>query len=304
MIQNSFSKRIAPKTDNQLLELTTMSEELKNTIWNLCTDIVEQFVNTRTMFHSGAHSHRQSGFGGGYMSPRRDPLEESNLWGSYGKELARSVLRIPVDNVRVGRTEWTRSWLLKEIRTLPYNQIYEILEETFAWAERPVSSIPEINMWLERENSGYRMLNTGELVPLTNAEELATIQDALCIGTAVKYDTVRCHIEKAVEHFRRKPTPDIHKTIEESIHALEAFAREYTGKPSVVLSAALKQEPLKSKLHPCLLEGIEKLYAYAGDEGGIRHSLKGSSRLSLAEARFALVTCSAISNFLMELTIS
>ena len=51
--------------------------------------------------------------------------------------------------------------------------------------------------------------------------------------------------------------------------------------------------------HPTLLEAFTKLYAYTSDANGIRHGHLGDSYVSLAEARFMLVSCSAFVNYLL-----
>ena len=54
------------------------------------------------------------------------------------------------------------------------------------------------------------------------------------------------------------------------------------------------------KLHPCLNSGIDKLYSYACDQGGVRHAEhEAESIVTFEEAKFMMVTCSAIVNYLV-----
>ena len=53
-------------------------------------------------------------------------------------------------------------------------------------------------------------------------------------------------------------------------------------------------------MHPCLNSGIDKLYSYACDQGGIRHAERETeSTVTFEEAKFMMVTCSAIVNYLV-----
>jgi hypothetical protein len=52
-------------------------------------------------------------------------------------------------------------------------------------------------------------------------------------------------------------------------------------------------------MHPALRTALGKLYAYAGDADGIRHALSGEgSNASFDDAKFMLVLCSALVNYL------
>ena len=42
------------------------------------------------------------------------------------------------------------------------------------------------------------------------------------------------------------------------------------------------------EIHPALLLGFEKIYAYTSDQGGIRHALFDSDKTSFSDAKFML----------------
>jgi len=51
-----------------------------------------------------------------------------------------------------------------------------------------------------------------------------------------------------------------------------------------------------------LAKGYNKIYGWTSDEGGIRHALsdKGDVEITLADARYMLVSCSAFVNYLIS----
>ncbi len=65
------------------------------------------------------------------------------------------------------------------------------------------------------------------------------------------------------------------------------------------LHEALEAVSAKIEMHPALKAGLEKLYAYTSDEGGIRHAILEEMNVDEADARFMIVTCSAFVNFLI-----
>ena len=83
--------------------------------------------------------------------------------------------------------------------------------------------------------------------------------------------------------------------------AVEATCRIIAEKDSATLGEALKLLAKHGlKLHPCLNSGIDKLYSYACDQGGVRHAEhEAESIVTFEEAKFMMVTCSAIVNYLV-----
>jgi hypothetical protein len=100
--------------------------------------------------------------------------------------------------------------------------------------------------------------------------------------------------------YARKPNPDYRNTIKEAISAVESAARIISNKPTATLGEAIKIVDDKFGLHPAFTQGVLKFYGYTSGEGGIRHSLTEASNIDEVDARFALVLCSTISNFLIS----
>ena len=78
---------------------------------------------------------------------------------------------------------------------------------------------------------------------------------------------------------------------------MEAAARVITGNHRATLGDALKKLDAIKPLHPAFKQAMEKLYGYASDEGGIRHSLIDLPKVDEADAKFMIVACSSFIDF-------
>jgi len=98
----------------------------------------------------------------------------------------------------------------------------------------------EINQVLIEENSAYRISQEGLVIPITNEEELAAVDQA----SRNPYNSVSTHIEKAISHFKSQ-APDYANSIKESILAVEAICKIIIEDERATLGKAIKK--LKEK---------------------------------------------------------
>ncbi|AVB76294.1 AbiJ-NTD4 domain-containing protein [Methanococcus maripaludis] len=150
------------------------------------------------------------------------------------------------------------------------------------------------NTLMEKERASYRLIENN-IVPITNTEEINEIKTAL--NPPEKYKFVGDHLKKALELYSNKEKPDYENSIKESISALESLAKIRLNNEKGTLGRLLPQ----LGLHEDFELGIKKLYSWTSDDkGGIRHGKKGDTGSYEAEARYMLVTCSTLSNYLIS----
>lgn len=153
----------------------------------------------------------------------------------------------------------------------------------------------EMNSCLEEEYVGYRFVNN-EIIPITNTEEASSITKAL----SSPYERVNQSIAKANSYLSNK-SRDYENSIKESITAVETLCSILTGKEKATMGQMLNELDKAKQIHPALKEAINKLYGFASDTPGVRHGVeKESMSIDFAEAKFVLVTCSAIINYVIE----
>lgn len=152
------------------------------------------------------------------------------------------------------------------------------------------------NKVLLRERSSFRFSGL-VLVRLTAQQELSEVSVAITNDISRE---VSAHISRSAELFSQRPVPDYRNSIKESISAVEAAVRVVTGKKTYGIEKPLKLIEEEISIHPALIRGFEKLYAFSSDEGGIRHALMDEPNISEAHARYMLVSCSAFANYLLS----
>lgn len=178
-------------------------------------------------------------------------------------------------------------------------RVYDFLEfcHNFLVQEDFYISAPSfssgINSILIKNNAGYRMIK-GQITPITNENEIKTIQQAIDDSP---YKEINIHLTSALKFFSDKTTPDYRNSIKESISAVEVFCRKITGEST--LDRALKKLQAKGIIIPNMLkESIEKLYFFTNGKEGIRHALMDDPKVGQAEAYFMLIACSSFINYL------
>ena len=172
-------------------------------------------------------------------------------------------------------------------------KVYDLIEEFYRYFG--YKSIKDYtNEILEKENCAYRLVDSN-IVEITAECEIKEIEKAVASNDIA----VKSHITKALSHLSDRENPDYRNSIKESISAVEALCRKFTGEST--LDKSLKK--LESKglvLNPQLKAGLEKIYFYTNSEGGLRHSLLDESKVDQADAKFMLVSCSAFVNYIIS----
>lgn len=156
--------------------------------------------------------------------------------------------------------------------------------------------VSSINRVLERERSGYRLVDVS-VVAVTDDLELSAIDDA--IGHGGDFEGARVHLRRALECLSKKPEPDFPNTVKEAISAVESAVGAVAGGGDT-LGKALRTLKDDRVVHPALVKGWKEIYGFTSDEGGIRHaSSDGNINVDYALAKYMLVSCSAFVNYLV-----
>lgn len=226
-------------------------------------------------------------------------------WRKALKSIYYDVVKKPIDD-SLEEDHFCKRQFREEFFSCEWYIAYEIVEFV---AEHFHSIVPyqdnsesirfdrTLNFLLEREFSGYRMVG-GELAPITNAEEVSSIETAL--GSPSRFGGAREHIHKALSLLGKKLNPDYENSIKESISAVESICKVLAGSQSGGIEKALSELEKKAYIHPAMKSAFCKLYGYTSDEEGIRHAILVGQNVGFAEAQFMLVTCSAFINLVID----
>jgi len=226
------------------------------------------------------------------------------IHGHWQWELCQAIwvyfFRLPADEIdaywpRI--KEKLRAWFF----SAHWYEVYDFVEFLSGQLGEPEASrfIAAATAALEREMSGYRFV-AGQLAPITNEEEIAAFESAL--ADTSQLTAIQSHLESALSKLSHRTNPDFRNSIKESISAVEALCRVITGDDRATLGQALKRLTDRGlKFHPALEKAWGNLYGYTSDEDGIRHAMLEESTLTLADAKYFLVSCSAFITYLIEL---
>ncbi|HEV2739863.1 MAG TPA: hypothetical protein VGU66_14900 [Candidatus Elarobacter sp.] len=269
-----FSQRIGVKPIRSVIQQGAIDTALRNSLWNVFRDFIPESAYR------------------GWNSATQDAKRFFDaIWRDFFKNA--------VDNVPNGRdlaVAELRSWWL-DAGDATWDEIYDIVEFGISIIGQKASYIKAVNAVLSREMSAYRVV-AGQLQTVIDEVEIASIEEAISGGG----DTVRVHITTAIKYLSDRSAPDYRNSIKESISAVEAAVRDYTGGEET-LGAAIAKIQKTQPMHPAFASALSKLYGYTSDEGGIRHSLTDEAvEPTQAEAQFMLVACSAFVNLLKAST--
>ena len=260
-----FSQRKGLKLVGEVIQIDSMNSELRNSLWNTLN--VEIWLQDRT--------------------PNRLLIElfSDALWSDFFKKPTDSV----PDNAIV---------ILAEIRehffACEWFEVYDFLEFVVGYFKSDSRLDEPLNLMLERELSGYRFVS-GRITDITNTQEIEMLETALADS---RFAGVDAHLQRALDLYAKRENPDYRNSIKESISAVECMARIVSGNPKAMLTDALKAIEKRGLLHKALKDGFIKLYGYTNDAGGIRHAMLEEPKLTAADARYFLLSCTSFVNYL------
>ncbi len=269
-----FSDRIGVTEPSTTLQLSGMNESLRNRLWNALRD---------------------------------DPLarnERSDSLSAFGV-IADSFLKQPLDNLPSSGYEqvdllhhlFFTEWKWYDVYNFIEFLIENYSEVGYRTSDHILLFIDRINGILEDELSGFRIVGTS-VAPLTNEIEVDSIETTLVAPYGEHFVGVQTHFQSALKLFAKRPEPDYRNSIKEAISAVESLVTTIAGERD--FGRALHSLREKLNLHPAFVGSLEKLYGYTSDENGVRHGIFGDRDVGFDEAKFMLVTCSAIINFLIS----
>lgn len=268
----NFSERMGIVERSTLLQLNSMNDELRNSIWNVLED---RIWSTHDFVYSQ------------YGQPKIKAFSKT-LWFYFFKR--------PVDERPYRGDE-----IFEQIRIFyfdaPWNRVYEFVEFILRICqEESFPGLRELlNLILKRELAGYRIIED-LLVPITDQNEIDEISKAI---TNLPYAGAREHLSQSLEHLSNRNSPDYRNSIKESISAVESAVQEITGSTNSTLGDALNEIEKSGKIHGALKAGFSSIYGYTSDADGIRHGMIDVANLSVADAKYFLVACAAFVNYLV-----
>lgn len=262
-----FSERNKFKKVDEALQIESMNDNLKNSLWSCLYNFLDSII-----------------------------------WDEkFMKDLYIYLWKQPID--RIPYAPYDKIKLLRKVYfENDWNDIYDFIEFfCFYYINNSHDNIneifqEEINEILERENSGYRLIE-GCITPITDKIEIDSLKENF---EKSPLENIKIHFDKALFHLSDRNNPDFRNSIKESISAVECICRNITGERT--LDRALpKLENNGINIPDILKKGMEKIYYWTNGEDGIRHALMDDTEnAGFDEAKYMLIVCSAFVNYIIS----
>jgi hypothetical protein len=277
-----FTQRLGHQ-EPRTLQLQGMDDRLRNRIWNAICET--------TFNHFGTYTH-ETNFGKDVSN-----AIQSEFFGLPTDEIEYNTRKFQADiKTRYMSLEWYDVYSFLEFLAL--SPIQGTMQTSRMKVTFMVSSIKSrVEPALIEEKSAFRFIGN-QLTPITNQTELAEIEQAV---EQTQSETVSKHLGKAVSFYSNRENPDYPNAITESIKAVEEAARLLTGDKNATLGVAIKKLKTDGRVHSAFADGVNKLFGWTSDT--MRHAAKDKAPdIGEAEARFMLINCSAMANYLLSLS--
>lgn len=269
-----FSERYGYVKRKTELEKNGVSEELRNSLWTVFITRVHKTSNV------------------GYVTGLNNSLY-SGLWMDFFKQ--------PIDTMPTFGNDVSDDRAIQQVRDWFFEAEWQMIIDFVEYCGQQVpEAIRLFNEMFKREWSAYRFVE-GSIVELISEEEFKELEKAINIEMPKSFSHIEVHVKKAATLMTQKSNPDYENSIKESISAVEAVVRMILGDQKETLGSGLRKLKGKKQIPPGLSKGFEVLYGYTANEGGIRHSkVFDGVDPSREEARYMLVTCSAVITYLID----
>ena len=265
-----FSERFGYGLKREALQLTDMDMALRNSLWN----VVGEF----------------------------SPVSLTAFANVVQSKLDKTAVSYRT-MVRSSEQPEIEAWFIERFQKAEWYKVFDILE-TYVDFICPDQANPDrnafielINQVLENEGSGYRVI-AGRFVPITNEWELVAIDEAIEESAKAGFAAAWAHIQNALKNLGERPTGNYPNAVTEAILAVESACKVLADDENGTLGSALKKLEGKVTLHPAFKAALGNLYGYASDT--VRHGQTVPVVVDFATAKFMVVTCSAILNFLLD----
>lgn len=228
-------------------------------------------------------------------------------WALLARSVSINVTKTPLDDLPHYASQ-KKKWMRDRYDRMEWHEVYNFIEFLVDNANRILRGadgqssqlIGAFNNVLERERSGYRFV-AGVLSPITNRDELAAVEDAVRSTGEAALVGANEHLRTALTLLGQKPEPDYRNATKEAISAIESVTKVLGESSAPGLSGALADLSKRVEIHPSLRNAFVKLYGYASNEEGVRHSLGDeATNVGFDEAKYMIVACSAFMNYLIS----
>jgi hypothetical protein len=157
-----------------------------------------------------------------------------------------------------------------------------------------------VNRGLEAERSAYRLMR-GSILPVTDAVEVREVTQATEGIIERGIGPARDHMNTAIAELGRRRGANYEKVVREATAAVQSVARWMARKDVASLQEAFTALDEEGRLPTTFKQGLGALFDTEGAQGAGHPFQQAGSEVGLNEARFTVVTASAVINYLLSI---
>ncbi|WP_188913261.1 hypothetical protein [Salinarimonas ramus] len=262
------------------LQLKQLTQELRALLWAVIVNSTERSA-TEAMT--------------GYMGTTL-VFSAQSAWGRILRD--KHVLR---DHLPIDEFDSDFHFQMESLKKIFWEGDYVLVFGTLQWILRHASCPPNlargVDFCLQRARAAYRVIDGRTVAPIASEHERDALLQALTTSHEAGLEGARAHLRNAAGAASEGSYAD---SVRESISSVESVVRVMA--PNKSLANALAELQKTSHVHPAMKSAFEKLYGYASDEQGIRHSLllDGDSKVDEGDALFMLGACASFVTYLIS----
>lgn len=274
-----FSQKIGKTSIRENIQIEFIDERLENRLWNtILNDFFDKISDYASHGKESSKAQICLIIWKEFFGKRADEISSYNNGGVYVE----------------GVITFIKEWFFQ----VEWYEKYDFIEY-LAFVDNKAFSLnfeDNCNSALKLEMAGYRIVDEN-IVQITSEEEILEIEEAL--NNSSIWKPVNIHLKTSIDYFSNRENPDFRNSIKEAISAVESLCVIITGDKDATLGKALSEIENKYKIHGAMKSAFSSLYGYTSDSGGIRHSLlEDDISVTMEDAKFMLVSCSAFINYL------
>lgn len=274
-----FSQRIGKQPKTKPIQLESMDKDLQVSLWNVCIICFLDYAKKEY-----------------YVKDDHNGILLKFLWinfFNYDFDDFGEIAKFVINDIK--KWFFQASWyhiydFLEAVVAVPANCSGNLNKESFK---------DICNRKLIEANAGYRFVGD-IIVPITNEQELAEVEEALDKSSQAGLEGVNIHLKTAIHKLSDRDKPDYRNSIKESISAVESIVRIIADDHKTELGKALNIIDAKFGIDGGLKSGFKSIYGYTSGPDGIRHAMLEKPSIEYADAKLMLIMCSAFVNYLIE----
>ncbi|WP_423906768.1 AbiJ-NTD4 domain-containing protein [Candidatus Spongiihabitans sp.] len=283
----TFSQREGKTPLPEPLQAGVLTKRFRNRVWR----VIEISIS-----HNSTNDSFDDSFASYFTK-----TAEGRFFKKFPYSYRFNVLDIPHDEIGIIETEEVKGWLRNLILKAEIYELLTIIEYMLRRSYMPKPLSDQIKDCFD--DAPYIISCSSEpicIIPATSEEMKESVKRSLDNINQSKLTGSKSHLCNAAQELSNN---NYAAAIRESIHAVEAAARQIDSKASKGLGAALDSLEQNGMLnHKALQDAFMKLYGYTNDEQGIRHPLieKNAAYVGFDEAIFMYGACVSFIDYLVS----